>query len=81
MTALPCPQCKHGDVKTEPDAAGYEYQTYCHNCYDADCVGDPPRFVSNSLMGHGRSHDESIASWNEEVEMYEPTIPLAGRQP
>jgi hypothetical protein len=69
---LPCPKCKTTHhVKVEPDAAGYEYQCYCHGCYDADMRGDPPTFYSLSIVGYGRNPNEAVESWDEQVEMEE----------
>jgi hypothetical protein len=69
ITPLPCPVCKSGkEVMAGPDAAGYEMQVTCYGCYDADCVGDPPRFVSRSIVGRGRTRAEAIEDWNEQVE-------------
>lgn len=66
MGPVDCPTCKASPT-VGPDTAGYEYECVCYGCYDADCVGDPPRYVSRSIVGHGRTRDDAIADWNEQV--------------
>jgi len=82
--ALPCPKCgpERSRVKTDDDGNPYDtgFLIYCDNCYDVDCVRDPPTFVTNSLQGHGRTLGEAIQEWNYLVEEYEPTQPLAGNE-
>jgi hypothetical protein len=69
LTPLPCPTCKTADEVTVWDSSGWgDYIVTCTNCYDADSVGDPPRYVSTSLAAYGCDRDEAIASWNELVE-------------
>lgn len=65
--AVPCHNCK-ATPTAGPDAAGYEMQVVCYDCYDADCVGDPPRFVSRSIVGSGRTLSDAIRDWNEQQE-------------
>jgi len=62
---LPCPKCSVSDVQVQGEYIGYS--VYCRNCYDVDCVGDPPRYVSLSMTVHGRTRDEAIEEWNERV--------------
>jgi len=63
---VPCPKCgPRGQVHVEAVYVGYIVT--CGNCYDADCDGDPPRFVSSSLEGVGNTRAAAIADWNETV--------------
>lgn len=69
LTPLPCPTCKTAGHVTVWDASGWgDYIVTCTNCYDADCVGDPPRYVSKSLAGYGADRDEAVSEWNDAVE-------------
>ena len=63
--AVPCPTCNRAPG-TQVDDFGIT--VYCSNCYDADCVGDPPEFVSTSPTGHGRTLSDAIDAWNMTVE-------------
>lgn len=74
-----CPNCKI--PPSAENEFGYEWMLICHNCYDADCVGDPPRYVSRSLTAHGRTFDEAIAEWDELVEDAEMDETVETRQP
>lgn len=63
---VPCPKCgPRGDVRAE--WLWGEWSVCCGNCYDVDCVGDPPREVSSSLTGCGRTRAAAIADWNATV--------------
>lgn len=66
-TPLPCPKCKTAEHIDVYDC-GAGVTVSCSNCYDADCVGDPPRYVSSSLTGGGRWRSEAVADWNAQVE-------------
>lgn len=67
MSVLACPKCETAEyVKVEPDFVGFT--VHCDNCYDVDCQGDPPRFVSLGRIVHGNTEAEAIAEWNEYVE-------------
>ena len=61
-----CPKC---DIPPKVDR-DFEWTAVCTNCYDADCVGDPPRFVSSSIHAMGRTRDDVIEEWNEQVADY-----------
>lgn len=62
--AKPCPVC--GKQPTAENNCGYEINVYC--CVDADLVGDPPEYVSSSIVGRGQSIADAFADWNEQVE-------------
>lgn len=65
MFAAPCEKC-HRQPTVESTPAGYH--VYCVNCYDADCVGDPPRFVSRSPVGIGSTIEKAFKAWEELAE-------------
>jgi hypothetical protein len=60
MTLLPCPVCSTTQYLSD-GGYGLEILLSCSNCYDADCVGDPPRYVSRSITA------SSVEDWNEQV--------------
>ena len=63
----PCPVCKTAEhVRVEPDYIGYT--VYCTGCYDCDCVGDPPQFVSLRPVFHGKTEAEALQEWNDNME-------------
>ncbi len=62
-----CPTCKtNKHVKVNAEYVGYSI--YCDNCYDCDCVGDPPRFVSLAPTYTGDTKLEAINEWNENID-------------
>lgn len=63
---LSCPTC--GKLPGDPVSGGFGFSVTCGNCYDTDCVGDPPRFVSMSPSGSGLTRLAAIADWNDSVE-------------
>ncbi len=71
MTRLPCPKCgpEHERIVIDqPNPYGNEWCVSCSNCYDADCVGDPPEYVSSSITGWGHDQQAAIEDWNYMVE-------------
>jgi hypothetical protein len=69
---LPCPRCESSDhltTSSEVEGAGYGYLTYCGNCYDVDCAGDPwPHFQATTEQGWGMTRTASCEAWNNAVE-------------
>jgi hypothetical protein len=65
VKCLACPTC--GREPSTDITSGYP-TVACDNCYDADCVGDPPRFVSTAPIGSGMTLAEAIENWNQSVE-------------
>lgn len=63
--AVACPTC--GRAPTVDHCYGMTVS--CGNCYDADCVGDPPRFVGLAPLGSGMTLSEAIEDWNAQVEV------------
>lgn len=62
----PCPICNTSEhVKTKPEYVGYSI--YCENCYDVDCVGDPPQFTSLRPVYHGNTPGHAIEQWNQNI--------------
>jgi hypothetical protein len=67
LTPLPCPTCGTARDVHADDNDGWMWTVCCSGCYDADLVGDPPRYVSRSLSGSGLRLSHAIADWNEAV--------------
>lgn len=63
---LPCPTCKTNE-HVKMDAPYMGFSLCCDNCYDCDCVGDPPEYVSLAPLAWGMTQQEAIESWNELV--------------
>jgi hypothetical protein len=61
----PCPTC---GCEPETDITSSYPCVSCGSCFDADLVGDPPRYVPCAPIGAGLTVAEAIASWNEAVE-------------
>lgn len=62
---LACHKCKL-EPTIEPD---YDRVTVvCGNCFDADMVGDPPHYISRSIVGEGHTREAAIEDWNERTE-------------
>lgn len=57
-------KCSCGSEPTL-DADYVGWLIHCSNCYDADCVGDPPQMVSDSITGWGHTKEEATEDWNE----------------
>lgn len=65
-TIAACPVCKTNEhVRVNPDYIGFT--AHCDNCYDVDCQGDPPQFVSLRPVSHGSTEEEAIAAWNDRM--------------
>ncbi len=61
----PCSSCgvaEHVRISDE----GPMWIAYCDNCYDCDCVGDPPRYVALTRTAWGRTREDAIHNWNED---------------
>lgn len=67
MALLPCPRCG----KAPAADLSYGVTIACDDCYDADCVGDPPQYVSLTECGSGMTVSEAAANWNAQVEEYD----------
>jgi len=79
VSPIACPNCKQ--TKYLEVRAAYEgYTLVCDNCYDCDCVGDPPEYVALAPMGMGNTQEETIEDWNELVDMEEETTAHEARQ-
>lgn len=60
--------CKCGR-KPAMERTGYWLAISCDNCFDADCVGDPPRYVALSPVGGGESASEAVDDWNWKMDV------------
>lgn len=70
MSPAACPTCrKTTSIKVSPEHVGYS--VLCDDCYDVDCVGDPPRYVACTPIGWGDTREKAIAEWNDRVELVE----------
>ena len=69
----PCPVCKDRAPKPEQNYGG-GYDVVCGNCFDADCVGDPPEYVTSCITASGGTKAEAIEDWNWKVSEYEPRV-------
>jgi hypothetical protein len=69
----PCPVCKDRTPTPEPNYGG-GWDLCCSNCFDADCVGDPPEYVTSCIQGSGGTKAEAIDDWNWKVSEYEPRV-------
>ncbi len=69
MTPHPCPKCGPKG-RVEVWDCGLGVSVSCVECFDADCAGDPPEYVSRSLQGTGGTEAQAVAAWNERVEEF-----------
>lgn len=67
--ALLCPICNNPPNMEQTDFSQL-WSVWCSDCYDADCVGDPPRYVSNSLVATSRTLEDAIEDWNDLIDDY-----------
>ena len=62
-TVRDCPHCKTAkEVRVIPEYVGFSVS--CSGCYDADCVGDPPRYVTDSYMAFAKTEEAAVEEWN-----------------
>lgn len=76
--------CRNGCSEALTWDRDYEWRVYCGSCYDADCVGDPPRFVSNSVVGCGKDKVSAAEDWNYQTgellaSEYHPLLTVAAQ--
>lgn len=58
-TLLLCHRCKDsGDVRLEPELAGYGYVVYCNACSGGEYE-----------VSHGWTKEQATEAWNEAVDM------------
>lgn len=58
LNIKPCHRCKdRGDVRVEPELAGYGYIVYCDNCSGGEYE-----------VSHGWTRDKAGEAWNEAVQ-------------
>jgi len=62
-----CRICKTAEYVTV-HGAYVGYFAYCSGCYDCDCVGDPPQYVSLGPIYHGKTEADALQQWNDNAE-------------